>query len=487
MAEAEENATYDSFKAAARAFIQSRLQAKLDKVSDEDPKRQELLAQHEPAVWFEDAARRVQQIQAVTHSLKPIHPDARGTNLYVEPTQLAPLAELGSHALGADFAGDVVGNAAALDVYKFLKLQVGGQSLLSALLANDAAALQALHDDPAQAKVLRDAFVSLTEPRAGGPSSHGRAKQMYWLAGDDATDDGQYELLAPLYATSLAHAVYGEIQEHRFGDANKAARIARRERKAHDGVFYEYRGSSRADKSDLAVLRLGGTKPQNISQLNSERGGVNYLLPSLPPPAWISGAVRLPVQKNDVIAELFGKQPEVKKTVTTLRKFLEKNPPPNEATRIHRERLVDTLVDELSIFAGRYQDLLPAGWSADSEKFSELDKFQQLWLDPGRITLTDDLPFMSKPLSTEELTFKQAWLWMDWPAEIGKVFAAWLSKELGPHFGDIESRQWRKEVLTDEDGFKQQLREWRDKLDAPHYIPIRKTHAELVADRGEPA
>ena len=191
MAEAEENATYDSFKAAARAFIQSRLQAKLDKVSDEDPKRQELLAQHEPAVWLEDAARRVQQIQAVTHSLKPIHPDARGTNLYVEPAQLPPLAELGSHALGADFAGDVVGNAAALDVYKFLKLQVGGQSLLSALLANDAAALQALHGDPVQAKVLRDAFVSLTEPRAGGPSSHGRAKQMYWLAGDDATDAAQ--------------------------------------------------------------------------------------------------------------------------------------------------------------------------------------------------------------------------------------------------------------------------------------------------------
>ena len=29
------------------------------------------------------------------------------------------------------------------------------------------------------------------------------------------------------------------------------------------------------------------------------------------------------------------------------------------------------------------------------------------------------------------------------------------------------------------------LRELRDKLDAPHYIPIRKTHAELVALREE--
>ena len=162
----EDVPVYESFRAAAHAFIRERLQAKLDKLADDDSKRQELLAQHEPSVWLEDAARRVQQIQAVTHSLKPIHPDARGTNLYVEPAQLAPLAELGSHALGTDFAGDVVGNAAALDVYKFLKLQVGGKNLLAALLAEDAAALQALHDEPAQAKTLRDAFVSLTTARA---------------------------------------------------------------------------------------------------------------------------------------------------------------------------------------------------------------------------------------------------------------------------------------------------------------------------------
>ena len=145
-------------------FIQERLQAKLDKLTDDDPKREELLAQHQHA-------RRVSQIQAVTHSLKPIHPDARGTNLYVEPGSLPVLDELGSHALGQSFASDVVGNAAALDVYKFLKIEVGGISLLAALLAEDEAAMQALHDDPEQAKAWRDALVGLMQPRAGGSSS----------------------------------------------------------------------------------------------------------------------------------------------------------------------------------------------------------------------------------------------------------------------------------------------------------------------------
>ena len=461
----------------ARDFIRERLQAKLDKVSDEDPKRQELLAQHEPAVWLEDAARRVQQIQAVTHSLKPIHPDARGTNLYVEPAQQPPLAELGSHALGADFAGDVVGNAAALDVYKFLKLQVGGQSLLSALLANDAAALQALHDDPAQAKVLRDAFVSLTEPRAGGPSSHGRAKQMYWLTGHDATDNGQYELLAPLYATSLAHAVYGEIQEHRFGEANKAARTARRERKAHDGVFHDYPG--------LAAQKMGGTKPQNISQLNSERGGVNYLLSSMPPQGWTSSNVRLPVHQKSVFKDFFGKQPQVFDALRDLRHFLSSNPPKNKKTRMRLENLVDLLTYEVVVFAESYHQTLAAGWTEDQDKFSELDKYQQLWLDPRRTELDDESPFMEKPNSTEMLTFKQAWHWMDWPAEIMKAFAGWLSGELGAEYGDAEFRHWRKELFTS-GFFRRQLRELRDMLNAPNYIPVGKTHAELVADRGEP-
>ncbi len=137
------------YRAAISAFLQERLQAKLDKLKPDDPQRDEVIASFAHDVWLASAAKRVEQIQAVTHSLKPIHPDARGTNLYVEPSTLPSLAELGSHALGECFVGDVVGNAAALDVYKLLKLEVNGRSLLTALLAHDADALFALHPDPA--------------------------------------------------------------------------------------------------------------------------------------------------------------------------------------------------------------------------------------------------------------------------------------------------------------------------------------------------
>ena len=439
-------ADHASYREAIAAFLQERLDAKLDKLKDEeDDKRQEVLAQHQPTAWLKDAARRVQQIQAVTHALKPIHPDARGTNLYVEPSTLPALAELGSHALGAHFMGDVVGNAAALDVYKLLKLEVHGRSLLTALLAHDADALAALHPDPQQAQALRDALVSLTQPRAESPSSHTLAKQLYWLTGSDACDDAHYTLLAPLYATSLAHAVHAQVQEDRFGEANKAARQARRERKMHDGVFHDYPG--------LAVQNMGGTKPQNISQLNSERRGVNYLLSSLPP-KWQTSAVRLPVHAASVFDRLFIARPEVRRTVRALRVFLESNPDANLATRERREALLDTLVDELVSLAAELQQLLPPGWSRDDERFADLHRSEQLWLDPLRAEQPD------------EAEFAREWLQMDWPAAVGQRFANWLNAQLRGKLplGDAEARAWQKELLTDEDGFQQQLRALRQRL-----------------------
>lgn len=492
MADTEAIPEHASFKAAIQAFIQGRLQAKLEqldkaeqqnkplkadrsgKVLSYQEQRQELRSKYQPEVWLCDAAKRVKRIQSVTHSLKAIHPDAQGTNLFVALEALPKLRDIGSHVLGHRYAADVVGDAAALDVYKLLKLEVKGQSLLSALQAADTEAVQALGDDPATAQQLRDAFVSLTEARSEGPSSHTHAKQLYWLVGEDASDDAQYELLTPLYATSLAHAVHATIQEHRFGEANKAARQARKERKHHDGVYCEYR--------DLAVQKLGGTKPQNISQLNSERGGVNYLLSSLPP-VWTASSQRLPVNTESVFDRLFGARPEVRRGVKALRDFLTTDPDPNLETRQRRETLVDGLIDELVIFAAGYQQTLPAGWSKD-KRFAKLDKYQQLWLDPSRALENDETPFMPNPDSAEQLTFAQAWQWLDWPAEIGKAFARWLNQSLGESFGDAEARVWRKELLTDEDGFKQQLRDNRNKLNAPHYIPIRKTHAELVAEKG---
>lgn len=387
---------------AIERFLQERLDTKLKPLPPDDPKRQALLAQFEFKTWIADAARRVGQIQAVTHALKATHPDARGSSLYRPPASLHPHPLVGSHCLGDDFAGDVVGNAAALDVYKFLRVEHEGRSLLDLMLAGDADVLAALSDDPAEAQAWADAFTGITAPR-DKPASHTQAKQLYWLVGEDPRDDAGYHLLAPLYASSLAHQVFASVNEDRFGEAAKAARQARRDGEYSDTVVHEY--------PHLAVQKLGGTKPQNISQLNSERGGNNYLLASLPP-LWVSPSVKPPL-RTDTVLRRFARRERVRTCMADLRKFLETNPPKAQATRDTRDALALDIVEELFLMEMELLQL-DAGWSAAPE--CRLPEAETCWLDPQR--------------AEHDEAFAQMRAGTDWPAELCGRFAAWLNASL---------------------------------------------------------
>lgn len=412
-----------AFRAAIELFLKERLDGKLDMLKPDDPKRDELAEKFVFATWMDDATHRVGQIQAVTHSLKAIHPDARGTNLHRPPVGLVDHAEMGSHTLGTQFTDDVVGNAAALDVYKFLRIEVDGRPLLDAILADDADLAAAFSNDAGQAARWIESFKSLVLPR-GTPASHTHAKQLYWLAGDDPRDDQHFRLLAPLYASSLAHAVFAIINNDRFGETAKAARQAKREGRDHPVGYHDY--------PNLAVQKLGGTKPQNISQLNSERGGKNYLLASLPP-NWKSRASREPYDTESIFPR-FSQRPDVRTLVRSLQRFLATDPAPTMETRQRREAYVDTLIDELVGFAAELQTALPADWSLDAK--CRLVRAEQLWLDPARADHDEE--------------FRSEWQRMNWPDEIGRRFGNWLNSKLTAKLplGDVEQRQWSRELLA---------------------------------------
>lgn len=410
-----------AIRAVITQFLAERRDGKLEKLKADDPKRdaaaEQLRAQFEPPVWLEDAARRVSQIQAVTHSLKPTHPDAKGTNLYCLPASLATLTLVGSHCLGDNFVGDVVGNAAALDVYKLLKLEHEGQSLLHLMLAGDTDVAAALSDDPGQAAEWVQAFCSLVQAR-GQVASHGLAKQVYWLVGEDPLNDADFHLLAPLYATSLAQRVHATIQDDRFSEAAKAARQARRDRKFHEHPTRDY--------PNLAVQKLGGTKPQNVSQLNSERGGNNYLLASLPP-VWQTRDVA-PLLRSETLFKRFERQVGVWQCVKALRDYLEADPAKTMATRDMRDELAAELVSHFVLFGAAFRSL-PEGWSDDPE--CHLHPAEKTWVDAGAAT--------GRP--------------SDWADVLAGRYANWLNGQLSSkqrlHMGDSEFQHWQTD-LADE-------------------------------------
>jgi CRISPR-associated protein Csy1 len=379
-------------------------------------KRRELQQQFELSVWINDAARRVTQIQAVTHSLKPIHPDARGTSVYCHPAGLTAHELVGSHCLGSDFEGDVVGNAAALDVYKFLRLRFDGATLLSLMQSRDADLLAILSEDNQEAMGFANAFTSITNPR-GELSSHRLSKQLYWLTGSNPRDDSSYHILSPLFPTSLTHRVYQSIYEDRFGEAAKAAREAQKTNQFTEHVLHHY--------PNMAVQKLGGTKPQNISQLNSERRGENFLLASLPP-KWKSSDLRPPL-KMDSVFQAFGFRGPVRAGIKSLLSFLTSDPTANAHTRERRDELVNELISELLVFRAEILTL-PPGWSHLPD--CRLPAAERWWLDPDGATPDGEQTTPTSPATNVE--------------EICQSFGRWLNRQMRDPLpmGDPEYLHW---------------------------------------------
>lgn len=402
-----------------KPILASETKAEGDNIEKILVKKQEVLETYKLCNWLEDAARRVGQLTMVTHTLKAVNPNAKGTNLYCPAEELPALQEVGSHVLaGGNVTPDIVGHAGALDVYAFLRLEFEGRSLLGWLDANDPDLLAAMGGDE-NAKEWTVAFTGIRNIKEQ-LASHKLGKQIYWLVGDDPCDDEQYHLLSPLYASSLAHAVHTCLREDWFGEAAILARESRRKEQYSDHVLHEY--------FDLAVQKLGGTKPQNVSQLNSERRGRNYLLDSRPP-RWTLQELRPPKGPTSIFSR-FGKQKECATLVAKLRMFLESDPPSNAHTRHKRDGFIDSIVGEFILYIDRLLKLKP-GWTAAPECL--LPPVEKLLVDPGRAAIDPEFDAERKNSG--------------WHDDIAKRFGLWLNSQLNENLpmGDVETIFWSDE------------------------------------------
>ena len=428
-------------RAVIDAFIQQRLTDKLDKLKDDEhERRSELLAQHQRSAWLESASQRVRQLQLASHTLKAIHPDARGSTIYLQQPSVMDQGLVGTHSIRSS-ALDVVGNAAALDVFKLLKLSHQGESLIQRLLRDDPCARAALSDDPAIAAEWATALAGIAQPKSA-PASHTLAKQIYFPVGDN-----EYHLLAPLYPSALVHEWHLILKADRWGDEAKAAREARHKRRPSQNGYCEYPG--------LAVQNFGGTNKQNISQLNADRGGKTHLMSGLPP-NWNSPPVRAPMNCTSVFDRAFSGRRAVKEMTNALRQFLYEHRAAddnNVGIRRARAEMVENIVGELLAYAAELQSL-PPGWSTKSE--CRLGPTQRAWLD--------------RESMTESERIEDPDLWSEWPARIAKAFANWLNSALQTKkttFGDTEVLAWKQVLRPHLDALQKELEAESDEREPP--------------------
>ena len=447
-------ATVSALRVLIDGFIEVRLNAKLDKLTQpDDEQRQTLIGEHHRGTWLADAARRATQIQLATHTLKPIHPDARGSTIYLDRSTVGDPVLIGSHVV-VEPADDVVGNAAALDVYKLLKLTHADESLLVRARRRDpdfhAAMAADASPEAAQAATEWIAnFAALAEATAD-PATHTLAKQLYFPLAD-----GGYHLLAPLFPTALVHEWHGRQASDRFSDATKAARDARRaEKRPEDGKGY-------CDYPGLAVQKFGGTKPQNISQLNSERGGAAHLLSALPP-VWRSPDLRLPLKVESVFAVPGLLSRQFSGPLKALRGFLvsvNKGPDKQRSIlewRQERGARVDELVSGIQKWAAEVQ-LNQPGWSLHAD--CRLNELERPWLDPYAPKEAEDAVVASAVVTEIELSEEDRFFAylddqehkaeakaLNVDREIARAFARWLDSLLTTKDTPMDSATYREWV-----------------------------------------
>jgi len=402
-------------------FIKERLQLKLEKLKDDqDVERARILAAHEPETWLSVTARRASQLQQITHAIKYSHPDARGSNLFSLGNQNVGQHYIATHSLAGNMTFDVASSAGAepLGAYSFLRVKVRDFTLLDLVIEDNKALYEALSKVSDKADVWMESFASFMNSK-GAPATHTLAKQIYWPISKD-----QYHLLVPMFPSSLVHAVWTTVREHRFSDETKAARKARDSKSLYAHGYREY--------PNIVVQKFGGSNQQNVSQLNSARKGENYLLPSLPP-SWTSAQVRPPLFTDSIFVSGFASRRSVGEAINELRSYLQRvagiN---NKPVREGRARRVQVVFDELLQYAGELWSLEP-GWSAQDDCRLNMD--EQCWLDPQR--------------SLEDESFAARYQQGDWQDAVCRRFANWLNARLakageGLPVGEEEAFEWRR-------------------------------------------
>lgn len=222
--------------------------------------------------WLPHAAKRAGQISISTHPCTFSHPSGRkNKNGYVTSviaeSSRKPDGYLRTGNVYAE--ADALGNAAALDVYKFLSIVTGDDlSVMEHIQQDTELAKSLLNINTESYDSLKVGFMAMASSDEAVVTSS-KIKQVYFPV------EGDYHQLSILSNSGMIFELRKRIDALRFSDAVKEGRELRR------GNAYSESGYS--EIYDITTIGYGGTKPQNISVLNNQNGGKAHLLLSVPP------------------------------------------------------------------------------------------------------------------------------------------------------------------------------------------------------------
>ncbi|CAB5033299.1 MAG: type I-F CRISPR-associated protein Csy1 [Actinobacteria bacterium] len=334
------------------------------------------------STWLPDAAKRASQLSMVSHPSKFSHPSAKTSSVIAKSNHVND-GYLRSGNI--EYELDVFGNAAAMDVFKFLSLKLEDDKSIFSHLEEDSSIIKLVFTIPtASYESLKNDFLSIKKIDTSCKTDH-LIKQVYFPVNDD------YHLLSVLTPSGLLTLLKTRVDNIRFSDETKTAKEYRRKNEYH-ALGYD-------DLFDLTVTGFGGTQPQNVSVLNSQNAGRAYLLSSTPPKLKHRD-IRLPNQdffKNSLRPSQF------KDSFQTLHSLMIV-PVNNVHLRNGISNTLKYIIDQVLQRAFKIRSST-IGWS-NAEHYQFLPLAQRIWLDDEHI---------SKRQNEDE-----------WINQINRNFARWI-------------------------------------------------------------
>lgn len=373
------------------------------------------------ANWLPDAAKRAAQLTMASHPSKFSHPSAKTSPIIANSRQV----DDGYLRSGnVDYDLDVFGNAAAMDVYKFLTLVMDDGKTVLNHLEEDSTHIKGLFTLPATSyETLKQGLISIKQLDDSNKTDH-LVKQVYFPV------DESYHLLSLLTPSGLLTQVKSRIDAIRFSEETKQAKETRKKN--------EYHVTGYDDLFDLTVTAYGGTQPQNVSVLNSKNAGRAYLLASTPPKLK-QRQIRLPSQSFFRNSLQVGRFKDAFEPLDKLIRTDVNNVYVRDGIKNGLKYIVDQVLQRAFIVRAYGE-----GWS-NSDYYQSLPLSQRIWLDDANLAQRESQD--------------------DWLEDIVDAFANWildsyeyLFKDTYVKLSDHELREVRimvtQAVSSDQEFFK---------------------------------
>lgn len=329
--------------------------------------------------WLPDAAKRVTQLSMVSHPSKFSHPSAKTSSVIAQAKQIND----GYLRSGnVSYPLDVFGNAAAMDVFKFLSLPLTEKlTVLDGFERQEESLKTLLVGADLDFETLGTEFLKIKATDNSVKTDH-LVKQVYF-----PIVQAEYHLLSILTPSGLITRLKQSIDTIRFSEETKQAKELRRKNEHHE-IGY-------ADIFDLTITAYGGTQPQNVSVLNSQNAGRAYLLSSCPP-MLEKRAIRLP--KTDFFAQCLYRK-NYQESFIQLHKFMQLDLN-NDDIRTAIRNIIQFVIDQILVLASKTREYSVEGWS-NQDYYASLPKLQRIWLDKIYQTERDEDDDWRNDLSKE--------------------------------------------------------------------------------------